>query len=191
MRNYTRRLIDLCEDGKQYSPKYEKIRTKLLLKREKRVPKFLDALFRSVEELLPTLEKSKVVLALENLPSWEAVPTEAEMGNLLDRFPSPWLAYWHDIGHGQVRQLLGLVTVPHWLTRFGPRLAGLHVHDVAAPAFDHLVPGRGGVRFDTFAPFIRPDMPLVMEPAPGTPAGEIREGVRLIASTWKLANVSA
>ena len=106
------------------------------------------------------------------------------MAEILAEFKSPWIRYWHDIGHGYVRQFLGFVSVEHWLEQFGTGLAGMHVHDVAPPAFDHLMPPRGAVDFASLARYIRPDMPLVLEPAPGTPGVEIQEGLRIIQKAW-------
>ena len=112
------------------------------------------------------------------------MPNEPELDALLKRFDTPLLACWHDVGHGRVRQSLGFVSPRHWLEKFGTRVAGLHIHDVADPAFDHLAPGQGGIDFTAFKPVLRPDMILVLEPAPGMPAEEIEAGMRVLREAW-------
>jgi sugar phosphate isomerase/epimerase len=186
MRMLTPKLIDLCAGGRQDSQSYERTRTRLLLRRQRKAERFLGYLFAAIEELVPVLEKTGVRLAFENLPSWEAVPSEAEMARILEAVKSPCIAYWHDIGHGQTRQNLGLVSQTAWLPKLAPSLAGMHIHDVLPPARDHLVPGAGEVAFDLFLPYLGENMELVLEPAPGTEGEEIRKGAALLRELWGL-----
>ena len=150
MRQYTPKLIELHEAGLYQERKYERVKMKLLAKREKKAPRHVESLCRSLMELLPALEQHRVCLAIENLPSWEAVPSEPEMAQILLRFPTPSIAVWYDTGHGQVRENLGFISQRHWVSRFMPRLAGFHIHDVAAPASDHLMPPAGSIDFSLF-----------------------------------------
>lgn len=184
MKHLTPKLISLAEAGKQYDRKFEKVKLKLMMGREKRASRHMQALVKSVEELMPALERTGLTMALENLPSWEAIPNEIEAERLLSGFSSPRLGYWHDIGHGRIRHNLGLISEMHWLEKLSPWLAGFHIHDVAGPAMDHLMPPRGDVDFSVFKPFITSDTLLVMEPAPGTPPGQIREGAEALEEVW-------
>jgi len=184
MRHISTSLLHMFADGKQFSKRYEKLRTKLLMKREKLAPVCLDRIRGCLEELLPFLEKHKVRLAIENLPSWETVPNESELVTLLDDFDSPLLCAWHDIGHGRLREILGFSSATRWLEKYGTRLAGMHIHDVSATGGDHIMPPLGTVDFAAFKPFIRSDMVLAFEPAPGTPAQEIKEGLGCVAQAW-------
>lgn len=186
MRMMTRKLIALHEKGKQFSRAYEKTKIKLLMRREKKADKHLENLRSALERLLPELEDASVSLALENLPSWESVPSEAELLGLLQHFDSPRLRYWHDIGHGQVRQNLGFIGHRHWLATLKPWLAGMHIHDVVPPARDHLMPPRGDIDFSQFSQFVQGDIPLVLEPAPGTPESDLREACSVMAEAWSL-----
>ncbi|MCK5850666.1 MAG: sugar phosphate isomerase/epimerase [Kiritimatiellae bacterium] len=184
MRHITPKLISLFEEGKQHQPKYEKLKVKLMMKREKKVGKYLVNLRTALEDLLPVLEKKNVCLGIENLPSWEAIPSESEMLEMLKSFDSKHIRYWHDIGHGQVRQNLGFIGHLHWLRKLGPWLQGMHVHDVAAPAFDHIMPPLGSIDFQIFKEFINTDRAMVLEPAPGTPLPDIITGRQLLIDIW-------
>jgi len=106
------------------------------------------------------------------------------METLLKHYDSPLIGYWHDIGHGQIRQNLGFISYPLWLNRLAGWLRGLHIHDVAPPARDHLMPPRGNVDFTGFITHLKSDMALVLEPAPQTPEADIREGARVIREAW-------
>jgi len=184
MPNVSRKLMALAEAGKQNDLKYEKIKQKLFVKRDRKTARHYDRMMACLEELLPTLENHQVTLALENLPSWEAIPSEVEMERIGQRFDSPYIGYWHDIGHGQIRQNLGFVGVGRWLERLEPYLRGFHIHDVAAPAADHLTPPAGNVNFAQFKPFVRDDMPLVFEPMPGAPEERLAEGLAVVREAW-------
>ena len=190
MHHFTNDLIRLCESNRQYDGAYEKKKLKLLLQREKKAPRHLERVYTGLELLLPALEANRVKLALEILPSWEAIPSEAEMEQIGRRFDSPWLGYWYDIGHGQIRDNLGLVSSIRWLERLESYLAGMHIHDAAPPAFDHLMPPRGKVNFSLLKPWAQLDIPLVLEPVPGTPAEHILEGVALLREAWFAADGS-
>lgn len=191
MKRFTNKLINLAMDDKQYTPKYEKLKMRLLLTREKKVVRHLDHLSRSVEQLLPILEDAKVALAFENLPSWEAIPTETEMQMLAARFNSPWIRYWHDFGHAQIRHNLGLISHASWLQKLQSQVAGFHIHDVKAPAHDHIVPPHGNMDFTQFSDLIPHDAVKVFEPSPGVPADILREGVRFVKEAWETPSTSA
>jgi sugar phosphate isomerase/epimerase len=185
MKRMTRTLVELATDDKQYTPKYEKTKMRLLLAREKKVTKHLDYLSHSLEQLLPVMEDAGIALALENLPTWEAIPTELEMQALATRFDSPSLRYWHDFGHAQIRHNLGLISHADWLRKLQPHVAGFHIHDVKAPGHDHLVPPYGDMDFTQFAELIPQDAVKVFEPAPGVPPDILREGIRFVKETWE------
>lgn len=180
MNNITRKLSALAKAGKQFEPKFEKLKMKLIAGREKRITKTLDALRRSIDELLPLLEKSNIVLALENLPSWEAVPSESEMLAMCQDYDSPHLRYWHDMGHGQVRQSLGFIGHQIWLDKLLPYTAGIHIHDTMPHSDEHMVPSTGTIDFDNFKQYFTGERLLVFEPAPGTPPDKLKMGLEYI-----------
>jgi len=182
--NLTRKLISLWDERGPQSPPYERLRMKLIVRRERKAQRHLDQLYRAIEELLPSAAEGGVRLALENLPSWEAMPTESELEGLFRHFDSAHLAYWHDTGHAQVRQNLGFTAHYHWFERLEPWLAGLHVHDVLPPARDHLVPGEGEIDFARFKSAADSGRILILEPAPGTPGEKVRAGMEQLKRVW-------
>jgi len=184
MRNRTSKLIDLIENEKQHTPKYEKIKLKLLLQRDKKVVKHIEQLYRSLEALLPKLEETSIAIGLENLPSWEAIPTESEAEDIFKKFNSPYIRYWHDMGHGQIRHNLGLTSHKHWFDRLAPYLVGMHIHDTAPPAGDHIMPPLGNINFSDFKSAPVHANILVFEPCPGTPPEYVTKGLEHVKSAW-------
>jgi sugar phosphate isomerase/epimerase len=183
-RKRTRKLITLALDGKQNTPKYEKLRLKLLMERSKKVQPYLDQLSRSLEALLPTLEDAGIPIGIENLPSWEAIPTESELETILCKFDTPLLRYWHDMGHGQVRQNLGFIGHQRWAEKLAPYLIGMHIHDCKPPAGDHLMPPNGNINFSDFRKTANHAKIWVLEPCPGTPADLVIEGHKHVQTSW-------
>ena len=184
-------LITAADDDGVDGKVYRKLLARNQRRRARRSRKQLDALCRSLDVLLPRAAALKLDLCLENLPSWEAVPTEEEMLDLLQRYATSPLAYWHDMGHGQVRANLGWIDDHHtWAQRLLPHTRGIHSHDVHPPHHDHLVPGAGKMPFEDFAFYGRADLLRVFEPAPGTPVSELRAGLAHLRRLWEPAKTS-
>jgi sugar phosphate isomerase/epimerase len=180
----TRELIALQEQGEAFGSAYEKIRHTLLATREKKAPAQLELLQQELEDLLPVLDRLPMTLALENLPTWEALPTELEMESLLRHFNSPRLRYWHDIGHAAIRETLGFSNHRRWLGRLAPFLAGFHIHDVIPPAEDHLMPSFGRINFGLLKPFVKGHSIKVLEPSPRISRDEVAAGLQAIRTAW-------
>jgi sugar phosphate isomerase/epimerase len=106
------------------------------------------------------------------------------MTQLCDEFPTAALGYWHDIGHGQIRENLGLIHQESVARRLSSRLAGMHVHDVLGFTDDHLMPPNGSIKFERFRALAALDIPAVLEPAPGTPLEAVREAVDFLRTVW-------
>lgn len=185
MKPITPHLIELTATGRQYNEEYEKFRMKLLLAREKAVSTQLPLLYAGVERLLPLLESTRRILAFELLPTWEAIPTEVEIERLMLHFNSPWLRVWHDLGHGQIRENLGLTSHARWVKRLQPWIAGMHIHDVRPPAGDHFMPPGGTLKFELFREIARGDIIRVLEPSYSVTGEEIQTGLKLIREAWE------
>ena len=94
------------------------------------------------------------ILAFENLPSWDASPTEVKAKEMLDQYANSHLGYWHPTGHGGIRENLRVINQRHWFDVLPPHQAGMHLHDVG--------------------------LQLVVEPCPGTPVAELRGDHRVL-----------
>jgi sugar phosphate isomerase/epimerase len=183
----TRDLMETFARHGLFSPAYEALKFKLQTERDKRSAPWLAMVEEALAALLPTLEQHRVALALENLPSWEAVPNEIETERLIRQFNSPWIRYWHDIGHGKIRDAMGFINVERWFDRLAPVLAGMHIHDVVDKIQDHAMPPRGEVDFSFFTPYVQADVVRVIEPRTSTPREEVVEALAYLQQTWASA----
>ncbi len=179
-------LVRMAARGEQFGEPYENLKLKAQLVRDKKAPKQLEYLAESLEQLLPVVQETGVKLALENLPTWEAIPSELEAEKLMRRFHAGGIRLWWDIGHAQIRDNLGFINAARWLRRLAPFLAGLHIHDVAPPGQDHLMPPQGQIDFPALADVARMDMVRVLEPAPDTETALIARAIEFLRDAWNL-----
>ena len=180
-------LLQLASRGEQFGEPYESLKLKTQVVRDKKAPRQIDYLAESLQKLLPVVRETGVRLALENLPTWEAIPTELESEQLMRRFHADGIRLWWDIGHAQIRDNLGFINASRWLRRLAPYVAGFHVHDVAPPGQDHLMPPLGNVDFPSLSDVARSDRMRVLEPAPDTETAQIVRAIDYLRDVWRLA----
>ncbi|MDR2849763.1 MAG: sugar phosphate isomerase/epimerase [Verrucomicrobiota bacterium] len=173
-----------AEEGGPDAPGYRRLLARALRRRTARARKIFDGFCRSLDALLPRFEQAGVTLCLENLPSVEAFPDEGEMLRLKQRFDTPALAYWHDMGHGQVRENLGLIRHVEAAKELLPFTRGIHIHDTLPPTHDHLPPGEGAIDFPAFACYADERIIKVFEPAPDVPGPALAASLRHVRQTW-------
>jgi sugar phosphate isomerase/epimerase len=179
---FTKPLTTLVAAGKQRTPRYIKDKIAFIKKREKLAPLYYHRAIQALEELAPKAEEYGVKLAIESRSRFEDMPNEREMVRLQEHFrDNPWIGYWHDFGHVQLKHNLGLLDHNEWLEKIAPHLIGGHVHDVQWPARDHRTPFTGTLDYETILPFFPKACPLVWELSPTREADEIRASLEI----WK------
>lgn len=187
-RRSTNELIDLYRRGRQLTPAYEKRKFKFQMERDKKADRFMGWLYEGLEQLLPLALQHGIRLGLENMPTWEGVPSELEMEQIARDFGLEGLGYWHDLGHGQIRENLGLISHERWLERLLPLTVGVHVHDVGEGIIDHVMPPHGDHGLERFAYLAPMDHLIqVIEPTPRTPPEHISDALAYLKDKWQVA----
>ncbi len=179
---WTGRLTRMLRDGKYSERRYAKWKVKCVRRREKTGTRYFQRALDALETLADRAAACKVPLAVESRSHFEDVPTEREMTTLQEHFrDNPWVGYWHDYGHVQLKHNLGLLDHLHWLYSMQPYLLGAHVHDVRWPRRDHRVPFTASLDFDKLLKPLDPALPHVWELSPSRHADQIRESLAI----WK------
>lgn len=179
---FTKPLTKTVAAGQQRDPGFIKQKIKFITKREKIAPLYYQRAIEALEELIPKAEEYGVQLAIESRSRFEDMPTEREMLKLQEHFKdNPWVGYWHDFGHVQLKHNLGLLDHYEWLAAISPHLIGGHVHDVQWPARDHRTPFTGSLDYATILPHFPENCPLVWELSPTRESSEIRDAL----AVWK------
>ncbi len=170
--------------GSAAAPEYQRLLAKAGRRRTARARTYFDGFCLSLEALLPKVEQAGLTLCLENLPSIEAFPDEREMHLLKQRFDTPALAYWHDLGHGQIREFMGWSQNAAAAADLLPFTRGVHIHDAAPLMNDHLPPGQGAIAFEAFAFYGADNVIKVFEPAPDVTGPELAASLVFVRRAW-------
>jgi sugar phosphate isomerase/epimerase len=178
MRNFTERLLQLHSQGAADTPKFKRTREKALAVRTRKRQEYLEQVFRTLDAVVPRAREADIRLGMETRFGIEEIPNEEEGAEILARFGTGALAYWHDVGHAQVKENLGLMSHEAILERFRGRTAGMHLQDVAPPAFDHQPPGFGTFDFARLTQYVTEDMVLAWEIHPDWKAEQIADSFK-------------
>lgn len=184
MKGYTDKLLEMLEHGKKESPKYNKLRDELSVKREKSKKEFWARTIESLKKLVPEAESRGVKMGVENRQSLEELPVEADFTFLFNEISSPSLVYWHDTGHAQIKENLGFINHRAHLESRRDRLAGFHIHDVQFPGRDHCAPGSGTIDFPALKPLVKREHIKVFEFSPSLSTEDAKRGVEHVKQVW-------
>ncbi len=177
----TARLRGLAASKGLLSKAYAREKVRLVRRREAAGEGYLQRALEGLIEITDHAAKMGMRVGIENREDYEAVPSEREMENLLDRLDASNAGYWHDFGHAQIKDHLALLDHGQWLDAIGGRAIGCHVHDVRWPFTDHQPPFTGEVDFKNLIPKIPPNAEFVMEIGPRVS----REAVLESLTRWK------
>lgn len=102
----------------------------------------LEQLVKSLREVCPHFPEIK--FGLETRYHLHSIPVIDEVDAIIREVGCPNVGYWHDYGHAQVMENLGLIPHREWLERLRDKLVGVHLHAIKGPFHDHLAgsPGR-------------------------------------------------
>ncbi len=177
MKDYTDKLIEMVARGERYTSKYESLCREAAEKREKKKELFVQRIKEELSKIVSIAEARGIKLGIENRQALEELPVEGDYHFLFQEVNSPSLVYWHDTGHAQIKENLGLVDHALLLEAHRDRLAGFHLHDVQFPGRDHCAPGTGCIDFLSIKPLIKPNHIKVFELSPALSVDEVRKGV--------------
>jgi len=181
LRGMTDRLLSQLRVKGASDRAYCRAKLEAVRKREEVSEGYLNRVIAALEPLIEEAAKRNLTLVVENRSDFEAVPTERELLELLRHFDSPHFRYWHDFGHAQMRESLGLLDHVQWLGEVAPYAAGAHLQDARWPDEDHLIPFEGEIPFDRLVPILSSSLPYVLELSrKATP-----ETIRASVARWK------
>jgi sugar phosphate isomerase/epimerase len=181
-KDYTGKLAGMVTA--QGSKKFEILQKDALRALAAKKEKFFSRTKETLRRILPEAESRGITMGCENRQALEELPIDSDFKEFLDEFKSPSVAYWHDTGHAQIKENLGIIKHTSFLQTLAPRLGGFHIHDVIFPTRDHMAPGTGTIDFAALKSFITARHIKVFELSPSLPATSIQAGVALIKNLW-------
>lgn len=161
---------------------YQKILAKALAKLVARMPRYWEQTKAGLVELLPYAEGKGIRLGFENREAFEELPLDADHPALIAAMAKPAACgYWHDVGHAQIKQNMGLLNHREHLEKNAPHAIGFHLHDVSAEGRDHRPIGSGQIDFEMVSSFWRPEHTLVIELSPRLTPEEVLSSKQRVA----------
>jgi sugar phosphate isomerase/epimerase len=148
-----RRLHSLWHEGKMDSEEYLKVSEHLLALRGADQRAHLERALETLRELEDIARPRGIMLGLETRHNVHEVPNLDEMGVLLAESDPAVVGYWHDTGHAETQERLGVARHQDWLERYSSRLIGIHLHDVNSER-DHQCPGAGQLDWEMVARYV-------------------------------------
>jgi sugar phosphate isomerase/epimerase len=143
---------------------------------------YLGCAIESIGELVAFAKDAGIPIGIENRYYYREIPLIDELDEIFGRFGEGELYYWHDTGHAEVFDRLGLAGHSELLRRFSGRLIGMHLHDIIGRMTDHRTPGDGTFDFGIVRPYINESTILVMEVHRPATAEDLRRGLKHLES---------
>lgn len=181
-RNIRQYLRDHHDAGRTNDDRtYHALLEKSLVKLRKRMPRFWEQVKSSINEILDYTAQKGVKLGFENREKIEELPLDADYAEFLRGFPpNAPVGYWHDTGHADIKEGMGLLKHRQHLETLAPHLLGFHIHDVNAQGQDHQALGHGHIDFKMVSEFWRPGQLLTLEFSPRVASEDVAESKRRI-----------
>ncbi len=167
--------------GRTPDARYHALLQKSLTKLWQRLPPFWAQVKTSVNEILDYARAKGVKLGFENREKFEELPLDEDYAAFIESFDADApIGYWHDTGHADLKESMGLLRHDAHLARMAGRTLGFHLHDVNEQGHDHQAIGAGRVDFKMVSRFWRPEHLLTLEFSRRIPVEHVRASKRRI-----------
>jgi len=167
--DYTKAILQLYKEGKFNSKEYHKLKDEALIIRRDKGKVYLDSVVTSLQEILTYAYSAGIKIGLETRYYPNEIPNIEEAEQLLSLFKDKGLFYWHDVGHAEVNDRLGITPHYDYLNRLGDYMIGIHLHDLIG-IDDHMAPFYGDFDWSLISTYIRKEVIRVIEAhQPATP----------------------
>lgn len=170
------------------TPDYSELLNNFISDRSAICQPHVEAVIRSLQEIIPFADGSGVALALENRNRYHDIPLPDELDVFLSLCREPWFGFQFDVGHAHNLDRLGLVDQVEWIERFKSRMIGVHLHDVKGLR-DHSVPGTGDVDFYQIASWIPQHALRTLEITPDASLQEIAAGLKVLTASGCICRI--
>ena len=147
--------------------------------RARNIQPHLEAVTRSLRELLDYAGRTGIRLGLENRFHFFDIPSQDEMEFLLGLADAERLGFIFDSGHARAMSLLGFFDEKKWLERYSGRMIGTHLQD-AKGVNDHFAPGLGDVDFGMIAKYLPIGAFRTLEVQPFNSAEQVKNSLQYL-----------
>lgn len=171
------KLFKIYKISDQGAGAFEQVRERFMVQRKAARGPYMDAIIKSLADVLPYAQDRNIKIGLETRYYPTEIPNDEEIGELLARFHAQGLWYWHDVGHAEANDRLGIYDHQACLERYSKQLIGFHLHGVKILR-DHHAPFEGDFDIKQIYPFIKKHHIKVIESHGSATLAQIRVAVR-------------
>ncbi|OGX18527.1 MAG: hypothetical protein A2Y04_03355 [Omnitrophica WOR_2 bacterium GWC2_45_7] len=173
-------VFNLYKRGKRNTKEFLRERDGLLKQRQMLRDRHLNVLVKSLAQVVDYARKKKIRIGLENRYYPTEIPNFEEIGYLLGLFGGGGMGYWHDVGHAEMNERLGITAHLDYLNAYQDKLIGVHVHGMKGVR-DHLAPFEGDLDLKKVLPFIKKKTLRVIETRHAS-YGKMKAAVKKLSS---------
>ena len=157
----------------QTDPTFQNILNNTFFKLKKKSIPFIQRIQSNINRIIPHAQKQGVKLCFENREDIHELPLDCQFLSLLNPFSnSQATGYWHDTGHAQVKEEMGIITQEQLLSQNKKHLIGFHLQNVI-DGKPHRPLRQGSVDFDIIKKFFEPHHIFCLELSPRCTTEEV------------------
>jgi sugar phosphate isomerase/epimerase len=175
-RGYFKELADAVEAQGPMSAEALRLHKHIERARNSRKAPFLNAALESLKDLVGPAREARIKLCVENRHYYHQIPLPDEFVEIMIMLSTPWVRYWHDLGHAHVQEVLGFGSHEDTVKMLRPHLFGMHIHD-SSFIQDHRAPGMGEIDFPSILNLAPGGAIKVLELASTVTEAEIRQSM--------------
>jgi len=158
-------LFDLFINGQKDSDLFKIERDRILTLREDKKKPYLNSLKKSLDEVVAYGQEKNILIGLETRYYPIEIPNFEEIGFFLNLYGARGMGYWHDVGHAEMNERLGIKAHKDFLETYKDQLIGVHIHGIKGRR-DHLAPFEGDMDLNKLLPYFKDDVLKIVESKP-------------------------
>ncbi len=124
------KLFELYTSGRKESAVFTEEKNRILQLREEKKRPYIAALEQSLSEVIGYSQRKNIKIGLETRYYPIEIPNFDEIGYFLDLYDKEVMGYWHDVGHAQINECLGIRSHIDFLETYKDRMIGVHLHGI-------------------------------------------------------------